>query len=122
MPESEFNKKKDPMTTSSEIVHCYTQLAARVERMAELARAMQWDQLPQLEIQCASIVERIRELKPVETLAIEQVAQTRQLIQRIHADQAEVVRLVGPQIKELLSRMSSMYLQQNLDRAYGTAH
>ena len=122
MPENHANKKKDPMTTSSEIVHCYTQLAARVERMAELARPMQWDQLPQLEIQCASIVERLRGLKPQETLASEQMAHTRELIQRIQADQAEVVRLVGPQVKELLARMSSMYLQQNLDRAYGPAH
>jgi len=122
MSDSEFHKKKEPMTTSSEIVHCYSQLAARVARMAELARAMQWDQLPQLEIQCAAIVERLRELEPVETLEPAQIAETLRLIQRIHADQAEVVRLIGPQIQDLLARMSSTYLQQNLDRAYGPAH
>ena len=110
------------MTTRSEVAHCYRQLAERVSLMAELARAKKWDRLPALEAECSSLVERLRVLKPLETLDAQQLAETRLLIERIRADQEAVRTLVLPQIEDLLERMGAMSQQQSVDRAYRVAH
>lgn len=110
------------MAASSEVVHSYGQLAAGVARMAELARAREWGELPALEAQCAALVERIKRLAPLEALEPTQFEQARRLIERIRADQAEVCGLVKPQIEQLIARMGYLQQQRSLGRAYGPAH
>ena len=110
------------MAVTSEVVHCYGQLAARVALMAELARAKEWGRLPELEAECSAVVERLKVLQTLETLDTAQWEETRRLIERIRADQDEVCGLVKPQIEQLISRMSSLSQQRSLGRAYGPHH
>ncbi|MDM0074579.1 flagellar protein FliT [Variovorax sp. J2P1-59] len=110
------------MATRSEVVHCYGQLASRVALMAELARAKEWGQLPELEVQCSALVDRLKVLQPIEALDPAQFEETRRLIERIRADQDEVCGLVKPQIEQLIARMSHLSQQRSLGRAYGPPH
>jgi len=112
----------DTMAARSEVVHCYGQLASGVALMAELARSKEWGQLPALEEQCAAIVDRLRELEPLETLEPSQFDETMRLIKRIRADQDEVCGLVKPQIEQLITRMSFLQQQRSLGKAYGPPH
>jgi flagellar protein FliT len=117
-----MNTQREEMAASSEIVHCYGQLAARVALMAQLARSKEWSRLPELESQCTALVERLKDLEQIETLDPAQYAEMRALISRIRADQDEVCGLVKPQLEQLIARMSSIHQQQSLDKAYGSAH
>ena len=110
------------MATRSEVVHCYGQLAARFASMAQLARAREWGQLPELEAQCAALVDRLKLFKPLDALDADELREALRLIDRIRADQAEVSGLIQPQIDDLLSRMSYLSQQRSLGRAYGPAH
>jgi flagellar protein FliT len=114
--------KRDNMAVTSEVVHCYGQLASRVAFMAELARAKEWGRLPELEAQCATIVDRLKVLEPLEALDPTQFEETRRLIEGIRADQDEVCGLVKPQIEQLIARMSLLSQQRSLGRAYGPQH
>ena len=43
----------------SGVIHCYAQLASILSLMSALARAKEWDRLPELEAQCAGVIERL---------------------------------------------------------------
>jgi len=117
-----MKKMKDNMAVTSEVVHCYSELAVRVSLMAELARAKEWGRLPELEAQCSALVDRLKVLQPMEVLDPAQYDEMRRLIARIQVDQDEVSGLVKPQIEELIARMSSLHQQQTLGKAYGPRH
>ena len=110
------------MAVTSEVVHCYSELATRVSLMAELARGKEWGRLPELETQCAALVDRLKVLQPMEVLEPAQYDEMRRLIARIRVDQDEVSGLVKPEIEQLIARMSSLHQQQTLGKAYGSAH
>ncbi len=110
------------MAVTSEVVHCYSELAVRVSLMAELARAKEWGRLPELEAQCAALVDRLKVLQPMEVLDPAQYDEMCRLIARIRIDQDEVCGLVKPQIEELIARMSSLHQKQTLGKAYGPPH
>lgn len=114
--------QREERAASSEIVHCYGQLAARVALMAQLARSKEWGRLPELESQCTVLVERLKDLEQIQSLDPAQYEEMRRLITRIRADQAEVCGLVKPQIEQLIARMTSLHQQQSLEKAYGQAH
>ncbi|VTU26916.1 flagellar biosynthesis protein FliT [Variovorax sp. PBS-H4] len=103
----------------SEVVQCYDQLASNLSLMAALARAKEWDRLPELEVQCVSVLERLSVVSPQETLAPAQVAQARRLLERIRADQRAVCELVKPQLAHLVATMAGLQKRSELDRAYG---
>jgi flagellar protein FliT len=110
------------MATRSEVIHCYTRLAACLALMVELARAKEWGRLPELELQCAAIVDRLKVVEPMEYLDPDQVQEARRLMERIHDDQDEVCQLVKPQLEKLVARMSFLQQQKNLDKVYGPPH
>ncbi|OUL99275.1 hypothetical protein A8M77_27290 [Variovorax sp. JS1663] len=87
--------------------------------MATLARAKEWDRLPELEAQCATVVERLRVVSPQESLDPAQVDEARHLMQRIRADQQVVCELVKPQLAHLVATMADLQKRNELDRAYG---
>jgi flagellar protein FliS len=60
-----FPRELDLMGSQSEVMHCYEQIAPLTERMLVLARAKQWGELPQLEGQCSSMVERLKDIEPL---------------------------------------------------------
>lgn len=108
------------MAARSEIVHCYLQLASTTSLMAAQARAKEWDRLPALEEQCATVVERLKQIAR-EPLDPAQLDQAQRLMERIRADQDEVRRLVKPQLERLVATMARLQKQGELDKAYGLA-
>ena len=107
------------MAARSEVVHCYAQLASLLSLMAALARAKEWDRLPELEAQCAAVTDRLRIVTPQESLDPSQVEEARSLLQRIRADQQAVCELVKPQLAHLVDTMAGLQKRSELDRAYG---
>jgi flagellar protein FliT len=107
------------MASRSEVVHCYAQLASILSLMATLARAKEWDRLPELEAQCAAVTDRLRIVTPQESLDPAQVAQARSLLERIRADQQAVCELVIPQLAHLVATMADLQKRSELGRAYG---
>lgn len=103
-------------------MHCYGQLASGVALMAELARTKEWARLPELEAQCAAIVDRLKVLVPLEALEPSQFEEALRLIEQIRADQDEVCGLVKPQIEQLITRMGYLHQQRSLGKAYGPPH
>jgi flagellar protein FliT len=110
------------MAFRSEVVHCYGQLASSFALMVDLARAKDWGRLPELEAQCTAVVERLRQIEPLERLDPAQLGEALRLIDRIRIDQAEVSGLIKPQLDDLLGRMSYLSQQRSLGKAYGPAH
>jgi len=106
------------MAVRSKVVHCYGQLASTLSLMATLARAKEWDRLPELEAQCAEVIERLRIVSPQESLDPAQVDEARRLMQRIRADQQAVCELVKPQLAHLVATMADLQKRNELDRAY----
>jgi flagellar protein FliT len=107
------------MAFRSEVVHCYGQLASSFALMVDLARAKDWGRLPELEAQCTAVVERLRQIEPLEPA---QLGEALRLIDRIRVDQAEVSGLIKPQLEDLLAHMGHLSQQRSLGRAYGQAH
>lgn len=103
------------MMLNSEVIYCYGQLASTVSRMAALARARQWDQLPDLEARCACVVDQLKLIEPLNSFQREEV---QHLVTRIRKDQEEVCRLVKPQLDRLMARMAHLPMQNNLGQAY----
>ena len=108
------------MAARSEVVHCYAQLASIVSLMAALARAKEWDRRPELEAQCAAVIERLRIVTPQESLHPAQIEEAQRLLQRIRADQRVVSELVKPQLAHLVATMADLQNRNELDRAYGS--
>jgi flagellar protein FliT len=106
------------MASRCEVMHCYEQIAPLTERMLLLASTRQWSGLPALEEQYTALVERLKVLEPQSTLDDAQSTRKRQLLVRINANSTRVLGLIGPQIKKLLSVMTSMEKQQSLHHVY----
>jgi flagellar protein FliT len=104
-----------------EVVHCYGELASAMSLMASLARAREWDRLPELEARCAQLVDRLKAVGAV-SLDAAQLEQVRGLIARIHADQDEVCALVKPQLERLVAKMAQLQNRSDLGKAYGLPH
>ncbi len=111
------------MISSSEVIHGYAQLASTVSRMAVLARARQWGQLPELEDQCDSVVDELKHIEPldlVDLLDSPQRQAVQHLLIRIREDQEEMRRLIQPQLDRL---MADLQMQNNIGPAnYGLLH
>lgn len=110
------------MSTKSEVVHCYDQLATTTARMLELSRAQAWGQLPALEARCAGLIARLREIEASTQLDSHERDEVRHALQRVRADQEEVLRLVKPQLRRLLAGIAHLQRQESLGKAYGGAH
>ena len=107
------------MACQSEVMHCYEQIAPITESMLKLARSGHWGELPPLEAQQSSMVERLMAIEPLETLNASQVARKYQLLGRINAYQTEIQGIVMPQLVKLGLVLKNMASQQLLQQAYG---
>lgn len=107
------------MASTSEVMHYYEQIAPLTERMLALARDRHWGELPQLEEQQSSMVDRLREIEPLESLNEAQVARKYQLLVWINGCQAEIYSLLMPQLRELGKTIRSLASQQLLLKTYG---
>ncbi len=107
------------MTSATEILRCYTELAATVARMLELARAKDWAPLPALDTQCNAIVERLRAVPAPRAMSSVERTWARALIARIRADQDELAALVQPQLVHLMRRIDELQVEHKVRGAYG---
>lgn len=110
------------MGCQSEVMHCYEQIAPITERMLMLAQTGHWGDLPALETQQSLMVERLREIEPLESLNESQTARKYQLLGRITASQAEIQSLVMPQLMKLGSIIRNMASQNLLQQTYGQSN
>ena len=110
------------MSVNSEVVYCYERLAIITARMLELSREEEWGELPGLETLCAALIQRLREIEPDTELSSEQRDTVRNSLIRVRRDQEQVIRLVKPQLRQLLTGIASLQAGSSLGRAYGGSH
>lgn len=109
------------MGSQSEVMHCYEQIATSTERMLTLARTGQWGELPAQETMCSDMVDRLKDIEPLESLLESQVARKYQLLSCITSNQAEISSLVMPQLVHLSEVLRSLEQQENIQKAYSQA-
>lgn len=107
------------MSTQSEVMHCYEQVATLVDRMLMLARTGLWGELPTLEAQYSDKVDHLKVIEPLETLDEAQSARKYRLLSRIISTHDEVCSFVMPQLATLGAALKSLELEQSLHKAYG---
>src|SRR5258706_15396044 len=101
------------MASCSEVVHCYDRLAMLLSRMLGLAVARKWEQLPEMELQCVLVAERLRRIEPLEPLDELQRQEVKRLMAGIRQDQKTVLGLVRPQLERLVRKMHELNNQSN---------
>lgn len=79
-----------------------------LSRMVALARARHWEQLPALDAQCSTIVDRLQEIG-VDDWPTGERAHLRALAKRIRDDQDELTSLVRPQFEQLVRTMADLH-------------
>jgi flagellar protein FliT len=109
------------MSSQSEVMHCYEQIATSTEGMLTQAQTGHWGELPALEAMYSDMVDRLKVIEPLESLHEEQVARKYQLLSRITANQAEICSLVMPHLAHLGEVLKSLEQQESLQKAYGQA-
>lgn len=87
-----------------DVVASLQQLAALVARMVELARERHWQQLPELDAQCTTLVQQLRDADAGHLSTTER-AHTLEMASRIRAGQEELESLTRPQFRRLVRRM-----------------
>ncbi|MEO8013291.1 flagellar protein FliT [Polaromonas sp.] len=107
------------MSSQSEVMHCYEQIALLAEQMLSLARTCQWGELPAHETMYSGMVDRLKEIEALESLHEEQVARKYLLLSRIASHQAEISSLVMPQLRQLGEMVRNLEQQESLQKAYG---
>ena len=110
------------MSVNSEVVYCYERLASLTARMLELSRQEEWGELPGLESLCSALVQRLKEIESETELNSEQRDTVRNSLISVRRDQEEVIRLVRPQLRQLLTGIASLQAQASLGKAYGGSH
>lgn len=109
------------MSSQSEVMHCYEQVATLTDRMLALAHNGEWGELPAQESMYSDMVDRLKEIEAQESLLEEQVARKYQLLSRIISSHAEISGLVMPQLAHLGAAVKSLEQQENLQKVYGQA-
>lgn len=111
------------MSSQSEEMHCYEQIALLTERMLIPARAGQWGALPALEARCSDMVDRLKAIaiEPLKMLDESQSVRKYQLLGRINSNLAEIRGIVMPQMVRLGAVLKSLELQQRLQKTYHQA-
>ena len=110
------------MSVNSEVVHCYERLATLTAQMLALSRQEEWGELPGLDTLCSALVQRLKEIEPETELNSEQRDTVRNSLISVRRDQEEVIRLVKPQLRQLLTGIASLQAQASLGKAYGGSH
>jgi flagellar protein FliT len=106
------------MSSQSEVMHCYEQIATLTERMLMQARNGHWGELPEQEMIYTGMVDRLTLIEPLESLFEAQVARKYQLLSRIISNQTEISSLLMPQLAHLGKVLKSLEQQESLQKAY----
>ena len=100
-------------------MHCYEQIAKLAEQMLSLTRSCPWGELPAHEALYSGMVDRLKEIDPLESLHEEQVARKYLLLGRIAWHQAEISSLIMPHLRHLGQVLRNLERQESLQKAYG---
>lgn len=110
------------MSTHSEVMHCYEQIAPLTERMLCMARSSQWGGLPALEAQFSDMVAHLQCIENPEGQSVPldeaQSARKLQLLRRINANHVAISGLVMPHLAQLAGALRSLEWQDSLHKAY----
>lgn len=93
--------------TGRDLLAFYAQLAATVSRMLELARTLQWAQLPRLEARCAALFAQLHTARVPAGFSAAERARFEALTARIRQDQQALAALVQPQLLQLVQRVAA---------------
>jgi flagellar protein FliT len=107
------------MSSQSEVMHCYEQIASLSESMLALARSGPWGELPAQEALYSDMVDRLKGIEPLESLLESQVARKYQLLNRIIPNHVELCSIVMPELARLKGVLKTLEQQQSLHSAYG---
>lgn len=93
--------------SASHALAAWSELAARVTLMVELARAGRWERLPELDAHCAALYRTLQEAA-AEDLGERERALALELALRVRAQQEELVHMTRPQFLQLRERMEAL--------------
>lgn len=93
--------------SASRALAAWSELAARVTLMVELARAGRWERLPELDAHCAALYHALQEAD-AEELGERERALALELALRVRAQQEELVHMTRPQLLQLRERMEEL--------------
>lgn len=93
--------------SASHALAAWSELAARVTLMVELARAGRWERLPELDAHCAALYRSLQDADP-EELGDRERALALELALRVRAHQEELVHMTRPQFLQLRERMEEL--------------
>lgn len=104
---------------SEEVISLYEKVAGITTQMVVAARAYNWEQLAELESQCASHVEALKGNEHTAQLTGVVRAQKVRIIQKILADDREIRTITEPWMNQLAALMKSAGTERKLSHAYG---
>lgn len=104
--------------SNTPLVETYSRLARTVTCMLQLARAGDWSGLPELDVQCTTIVDALRDMEPTHALEPLERARVMALMTRIRCDQDELTALIRPQLNDLMRKMHELQRRRGVTRAY----
>ncbi|HEX7890092.1 MAG TPA: flagellar protein FliT [Ramlibacter sp.] len=93
--------------SASHALAAWSELAARVTLMVELARAGRWERLPELDAHCAALYRGLQEAD-AEALGDRERALALELALRVRARQEELQNMTRPQLLQLRARMDEL--------------
>ena len=108
------------MMDETQIISIYENVAEITDRMLHAARAGDWDLLTQLEQDCSSQVEVLRDQDTPIPLAAEMRDKKIRIIKKILADDREIRDLTEPWMAQLANIMKNSDANRMLSSTYGS--
>lgn len=106
---------------SEEVISLYEKVAVITNQMVTAAREYNWDQLAELESQCASHVATLKQDEHVVPLSGVVLEKKVKIIKKILADDREIRNITQPWMEQLSVLMKSAGTERKLSQAYGTS-
>lgn len=104
---------------SEEVISLYEKVAVITHQMVVAAREYDWEQLAELESQCASHVATLKQDAPIVPLTEVVREQKVRIIKKILADDREIRSITEPWMAQLSMLMKSAGAERKLSQAYG---
>jgi len=102
-------------TPQQTLLQHYQAIADISARMRAMAQSQEWDKLVALGVEYHQAVERLKQLSPLDD---DQKAARRELLSRILDDDAQIRRLVAPELDRLSHLLGTIKRQRTVLQAY----
>lgn len=107
--------------TGEEVISIYEKVAVITHQMLAAAREYNWEQLAELESQCASHVATLKRDESVVPLTGMVREQKVKIIRQILADDREIRNITEPWMEQLAVMIKSTGTERKLSQAYGAS-